>query len=156
MIKTTKYILLKHNHSKMVITLYNNCFNSKNINITGIKSCRNVIDLITFIKSNSMCILKCHIDNTFFKINKIIRPFKQFIRFCYNEQFCSSFYKLDLIAIHLNYFNCVYMKFKHGTLNIFETTTVAMGFKYKNHIIEALNHWANLQVKFLHYYEKTI
>ena len=147
--------MLKHNYSKMVITLYKNCLKSNNLNITGVKSLTNFIDLVTLIKLNNMTILKCRVDNTFFKIKKKITPFKDFIRFCHNEGECSSYYKLDLISIHLNYFNCVYMKFGCGTLNIFEKTTLAIGFKHPNHLIKALNHWMELQEKFQKYYSES-
>ena len=150
-IKKSKYILIKHNHSKMVLTLYKNSFKSNNINITGIKSTANFNDLISLFKLNNMTILKFTIDNTFFQIKKKINLFKYFITFCHNIDGYTINYKLYFISVHLNYFNCVYMKFGYGTLNIFENTTLVMGFKNHKNIILAVTYWEELLEQFEKY-----
>ena len=77
--------------------------------------------------------------------------FKYFITFCHNIDGYTNNYKLDLISVHLNYFNCVYMKFGYGTLNIFENTTLVMGFKNHKNIILAVTYWEELLEQFEKY-----
>lgn len=129
--------MIRHSASRVVLTIYKNLNKNKLINITGIRNYADMRCILELFSLNNIKIFKIRIDNSFFKFYTKINKFNIFKTFCHKKQKKVTDFKIDLIAIHLQYFNCIYLKFNCGTFIVYENITMGIGFKTVQNFLTA-------------------